>query len=240
MQIRIASWLMIDVRDEMPSRMFKFITKTWNPVIGCKFNCTYCWARKLAEEKLKPLGGKYSEGFRPKLIQKELNKRFKAGEYIFVSDMGDLFGEWVPKEWIIKVLDAIGRSPDATFLLQTKNPERYHDFLMQFPKNVILGATIESNRHYPEISKAPAPKERYWWMSSIYTFEKFLSIEPEMDFDLDILVEWIRQIKPKMVAVGYDNYSNNLVEPSKEKTLKLIEELKKFTEVQLKTIREKR
>ena len=77
-------------------------------------------------------------------------------------------------------------------------------------------------------------------MSNIYTFEKFLSIEPALNFDLEIMIEWVKQIRPKMVAVGYDNYSNNLVEPSKEKTLKLIEELEKFTEVQLKTIRERR
>ena len=224
----------------MTSRMFKFITKTWNPVIGCKHGCTYCWARKLAEEKLKPLGGKYKDGFKPTLVQKGLNKRFKAGEFVFVSDMGDLFGDWVPEAWILRVFDTIRKSPEATFLLQTKNPERYFTFIEYLPENVMLGVTIESNRYYPKISKAPSPKDRYWWINVIESFEKFISIEPIMDFDLSVFVDWIKNIKPKMVAVGYDNYNNHLPEPSLEKTLKLIEELEKFTEVQLKTIRERR
>ena len=36
--------------------------KTWNPFTGCNFNCSYCWARKLAEGKLK---NSYPNGFIP-------------------------------------------------------------------------------------------------------------------------------------------------------------------------------
>jgi GTP cyclohydrolase II len=47
------------------------------------------------------------------------------------------------------------------FLLLTKNPERYKDFLGSMPKNVVLGVTIEtdSNELYLQhkISQAPLP-----------------------------------------------------------------------------------
>lgn len=62
----------------------------------------------------------------------------------------------------------------------------------------------------------------------------FISIEPIMDFDLDILVDWIRQLNPEFVSIGADSKGHGLVEPSRDKVLKLVEELKRFTEVKMK------
>jgi protein gp37 len=127
--------------------MFDVITKTWNPVIGCLHNCTYCWARNLAETRLNHME-KYKDGFKPKLVEYELKKKFKD-KFVFAVDMGDLFGEWVPEEWIIRVIEAIRNSPRSYFLFLTKNPRRYYEFLDFYPKNLVLGATIETNREYP-------------------------------------------------------------------------------------------
>lgn len=44
---------------------------------------------------------------------------------VFVSSMGDLFGEWVPDEWINAVFEACQKAPWHTYLFLTKNPERY-------------------------------------------------------------------------------------------------------------------
>jgi len=41
------------------------------------------------------------------------------------------------------VLKVVKETPKATFLFLTKNPARYLEF--NFPNNVILGATIETN-----------------------------------------------------------------------------------------------
>jgi hypothetical protein len=46
---------------------------------------------------VKPYSGK---GFQPSLIPERLGRRFRKGEFIFVSDVGDLFGQWVLGEWI--------------------------------------------------------------------------------------------------------------------------------------------
>jgi len=61
-----------------------------------------------------------------------------------------------------------------------------------------------------------------------------VSIEPVMDFDLDIFINGLRTIKPEFVYIGYDNYNNKLTEPSKQKVNKLIKRLEKFTEVRKK------
>jgi protein gp37 len=214
--------------------MFDIITANWNPVKGCLHDCSYCWAKRYAD-RLKNTA-KYADGFKPALCKQELNKKFKY-KFVFAVDMGDLFGEWVPSEWIQKVIDATKQSPTSNFLFLTKNPERYYEFLDSLPGNVVLGATIESNRTYP-LSKAPSNRERYCLMANLPWDNKLISIEPIMDFDLEVLVPAIKAISPAVVYVGYDNYNNKLPEPSLAKTKVLIQELEKFTRVRTKTLRE--
>ncbi len=216
--------------------MFDVITKTWNPVIGCLHNCKYCWARRLAETRLTHME-KYKDGFKPNLAEYELKKKFRK-QYVFACDMGDLFGDWVPRDWILKVIDAVKNSPSSYFLFLTKNPRRYFDILDALPKNLILGVTIETNRNY-RVSNAPPQSERYRCMVELPYARKLVSVEPIMDFDMDIFVEWIRKIGPIMVHVGYTKFNEHLPEPSLVKTRKLMEELKSFTRVKELRLREK-
>ena len=161
--------------------MFNIVTETWNPVSGCLYECNYCWARELALTKLKN-SQRYSKGFKPSLNETEFKKTFGKGDLIFVSDMGDLFGAFIPKEWIQKVLEHISNFPEATFLFMTKNPKRYFDFLSEIPTNTILGATIETNideiAQTDKISKAPSQSERYKAMKTLNWEKKIVSIEP--------------------------------------------------------------
>ena len=224
----------------MRSRMFDKVSKTWNPITGCLHYCKYCWARNFAETRLK-FTEKYKKGFVPQIHEKEFKRGFNGG-FVFVSDMGDLFGDWVPREWILKVIEHIKKFPDTNFLFLTKNPKRYHEFIDYFPENTILGATIETNRddlyRKYSISKAPLPSERYKAMKALDWPKKFVSIEPILDFDLKDLYTWIREIKPILVYVGYDNYGHNLPEPDIKKTTSLITLLAKYTHVRVKTLRE--
>jgi DNA repair photolyase len=221
----------------MESIRYDVINKTWNPVIGCKHQCSYCWARRLAETKLKDTE-RYRDGFIPKLIEKELNRSL-FNKFVFVSDMGDLFGEWVPSEWITKVIDTIKKNTTSEFLFLTKNPARYFEFLKLYPENIVFGATIESNRKY-QLSDAPGPEDRYRAMVELPVPRKMVSVEPIMDFDMETMVQWMTDIDPVLVHVGYDNYNNNLVEPALAKTLQLIQKLEVFTKVKKLTLREQR
>lgn len=223
-------------------KMFTIVSETWNPVTGCLHNCVYCWARRLALTRLRH-SPRYRDGFRPRMNPEEFKKQFKGG-VVFVSDMGDLWGEWVSGEWIHRVLSHIRRFPNTWFLFLTKNPQRYHDFLDEMPSNVILGATIETNRdiYFQEnsrlrISLAPPPSHRYKAMKDLDWPLKFISIEPILDFDIDEFIKWIEEIDPFMIYIGYDNYGNKLPEPPLSKTLELIKRLENITLVLRKTIR---
>ena len=221
-------------------KMFSIVTKTWNPVSGCSHFCSYCWARRLATTKLRN-SNRYRNGFKPRINPEEFKVKFREGDFVFVSDMGDLFGDFIPQSWILRVIDHVKHFPETFFLFLTKNPSRYESFLDVMPENAILGATIETNRDslYVEkgISAAPLPTIRYEAMKNLEWDKKFISIEPILDFDLEVFSEWISEISPFMVYVGYDNYDNRLPEPPLKKTLMLLVDLSKMTFVVRKTIR---
>jgi len=214
---------------EMTRRFTGDMTGTWNPITGCFHQCKYCWARKYAV-RLAGMGVEpyRSKGFAPTFVKGRLNKAFGKDDFIFVSDMGDMWGTWVPTDWIRAVLEHVRKSRGA-FLFLTKNPRRYHEFVDEIPPNSLLGATIESNLEHG-VSKAPSVKDRYEAMKGLSYPYKSLVIEPILDFDEGFLT-WIKEIRPVTVYVGYDNYGNKLPEPARCKTQGLINSLTEFTHV---------
>ena len=148
---------------------------------------------------------------------------------IFVVGQNDLFADAVPKEYIKRIIDRCNIWDQHTYFFQTKNPDRFIPFLFDFPKGAILCTTIETNRHYPQMGLAPLTSSRAEAMYKITHFEKQVTIEPIMDFDLSEMVTLIKMCHPSKVNIGADSKGNNLPEPSKEKLLALIGELKEFT-----------
>lgn len=207
----------------MNKRMFQSVTRTWNPVVGCEHACTYCWAEDMALGRLQHTY-KYSYGFSPRFFEGELMRVFRPGEFIFVTSMGDLFGNWVPREWIDSILGVISKYPDTMFLLQTKNPARFLEF--ELPPNVYAGTTIESDVDH-QVSKAPPPFQRYQSILNLPPGAlKFLSIEPVMGFTVDGFTKWILEIAPDIIEIGADNHNKGLPEPRSDEVLELIRRLR--------------
>ncbi len=206
------------------TKMFKSVSETWNVVTGCRNACVYCYSRILADGRLKHLE-RYKDGFQEvKFRAGELQRKFNPGSLVFVVDMGDLFGSWVPGEWIDAVIQHVWQFPDTDFLFLTKNPWRYHRFT--FPPNAILGTTIETNRDY-NLTRANPPAARYRALLRHKHPRKFVSIEPIMAFDLAVLHKMLSDIAPELVEVGADNYGFNLPEPSGAMVRELIKELRR-------------
>lgn len=207
---------------------------TWNPLAGeCPHECGYCYVQNDIAPMLKRCGNDKYYG-ELCLVEKEFKVPLVVpdGFVIFVQSCGDLFANLVPDAFILKVLNRIREFPQTTFLLQTKNPERFFDF--EIPENCILGTTIESNRPY-SLTKAPDPELRWLAMKKMPTTRKVMvSIEPVMDFDLNKMLIWFGILRPSFVSIGADSGHNNLPEPSPTKLNQLLWQLELFTEVRRK------
>lgn len=135
---------------------------SWNPVTGCLRGCFYCYVRRLAD--------RFNYSMDPMFHEKRIKEHTgaKPGSRIFVCSTGDLFGEWVPDEWINRVLAEVKSRPDVIFQFLTKNPRRYNYF--QFPDNCWLGMTVTADIPWSDMRKITG--------FFMHTGVKFISYEP--------------------------------------------------------------
>lgn len=196
--------------------MYPWITHTHTHLGGeCPHKCSYCYVDHPAWGR----PGKYTGPLR--LIEKEFSVDYGTGKAIFVENCNDLFAKDVPEEFIDRVLKHCLEFPENCYIFQTKNPARYLTTTTLFPENSLFGVTIESNRHYPEISRAPHPQERYEAMVELKG-RKFVTIEPILDFDPIVLARRIKNIEPEFVNIGADSKRHRLPEPDSWKIRMLI------------------
>ena len=91
----------------------------------------------------------YPWGFQPTLRRDKLSEpsNWKKPRTIFVCSMADLFGEWVPDEWIREVFEACEAASQHRFLFLTKNTGRYCHLeragIMPKGDNFWFGATFD-------------------------------------------------------------------------------------------------
>ena len=191
---------------------------TWNPVTGCLHDCEYCYAKRIAERfgsNLMPIFTKYPVLDKPvRNLGIDAGKiqpypfdftptfhRYRLGEparwtrprNIFVCSMADLFGDWVPDEWIEAVINACIAAPQHRYLFLTKNPARYmyliaNGIIPENQPNFWLGSTVT------------IPEMEFFWCDEANTF---VSIEPILAPFEDLTDEGIDPVsKVKWIIVG--------------------------------------
>lgn len=142
-------------------------------------SATYEYLRELGinEGKIQP----YPFGFAPTFHRYRLDEpqHWKKPKTIFVCSMADLFGAWVPEEWIMEVFAACKKAMRHKYLFLTKNPARYlelgkRDMLPDYD-NFWFGTTVEK------------PTQEFFYETPFFTNKRrshsygiFLSIEPVM------------------------------------------------------------
>lgn len=243
------------------NRMYSQRTKNIPVFRGCDFGCVYCSFKRLIQMNRKCTD---CAEFKPHSHMEVLQRnppRTKEGEFLTIGLSGDISFMLLCDFW--QVIEYCHKWKDRTFLIQSKNPAyflRFNAFKIPVPDNVILGTTIETNRYWPmtsfqtgepiynkgiaysEISKAPRPFLRYEAMLKL-NCRKAVTIEPILDFDLDVLAKWIQDISPEFVYIGYanDRYEGKklkLPEPPLAKTQELIARLRESgIEVRCKSLR---
>jgi Bacteriophage protein gp37 len=91
----------------------------------------------------------------------------RSGRNIFVCSMADMFGEWVPDEWIQAVFDACEVAPQHKYLFLTKNPKRYI--------SLVEKGILRERENFWCGSSVPTPETEFFWHDQVKTF---ISIEP--------------------------------------------------------------
>lgn len=178
---------------------------TWNPTTGCDRTspgCDNCYALILAG-RLKAMGQpKYQAdgdtrtsgpGFALTCHEAELETpmRWRKPRLVFVNSMSDIFHPLVPEEFIRRVWDVMAATPQHTYQILTKRPQRMREVLLRWSKeghpvlsNVWLGTSIESN---PYVFRADHLRDTP-------AAVRFLSLEPLLESlpSLDISgIQWV-------------------------------------------------
>lgn len=216
--------------------VYEFVTHTSNPIKGlCPHNCSYCY--------MKAIFRRYHSDETLRLDEHELNTSYGKNKYIFLGTSTDMFANEVQTEWILRVFDKCLQYPENRYLFLSKNPGRFLEPqliahpLMQLKDRICFATTIESNIDYP-ISKAQSMTERAEAMAQLQAinFPVMVTIEPIMEFERNALVEMLKKIQPFQVNIGCNTSKDiQLPEPSRDQIIALIQELRTFTNVDLKS-----
>lgn len=127
---------------------------TWNPVRGCSrvsAGCTRCYAERMAARFSGP--GGWAEGLaentpagprwtgRVELVPEKLDQplRWKRPRRVFVNSMSDLFHEGLSNADIAAVFGVMAASPQHTFQVLTKRPERMREWFRWAERMAIPG-----------------------------------------------------------------------------------------------------
>ncbi len=123
----------------------------------------------------KTVNSPFPFGFEPTLLHYRLEEpqHKKKPQTIFVCSMADLFGDWVPDEWIENVFYACQQAPQHTYLFLTKNPSRYGALAgagrLPDGKNFWYGATATDHQ-------TAEASMRY--LPPVWRYNLFISVEP--------------------------------------------------------------
>ena len=210
----------------MKSRMYAEV-KTWNPFKGCSFDCVYCKPSFQTQAKRQKQNCMECYHYVPHTHFERLDS-IPSAQTVFVCGNGDI--SFCSGEYTESIIERVSRYPNRTFYFQSKRPGYFMPFVTQFPSNVILVTTLETNRDegYKAISKAPVPSKRCEQFRKLDYPRKVVTIEPVMDFDTEIFFSWILDIKPEYVWLGFNSHPKqvHLPEPSKEKVVEFMGRLR--------------
>lgn len=234
------------------SSSIEWTDTTWNPTTGCSRvspGCENCYAERLSlrlGRSAKPwTAPNASENVQLHPDRLAHPYKWRAPVRVFVNSMSDLFHELVPAEFITMVFSVMEETPQHTYQILTKRPDRMRAFISSWLDergdrargplpNVWLGTSIEDQRRARE--RVPA-------LLLTPAAVRFVSCEPllgpldvtsylsELDWVIDggesgpgrrpADPDWFRSLREQCVSAGtaYFHKQGNSFRPGQDRLL---------------------
>lgn len=159
----------------MAQSSIEWTEMTWNPTTGCtkvSAGCKYCYAEVMAR-RLQAMGvEKYKDGFDLRLheVSLDIPYSWNRPKIVFVNSMSDLFHKDVPLSFIQRVFEVMNNTPQHTYQVLTKRPERLYELhgYLNWTNNIWMGVSVENEK----------VKDRIDFLRETNAKVKFLSCEP--------------------------------------------------------------
>jgi len=156
---------------------------TFNPAIGCKRNCEYCYGREMNRRF-----GFIKDWTNPEWKESNFNKKFpNKSQNIFIGSMSEI--RFWKKDWIFRTFKRVKKYPQHNFQFLTKYPFIYNR--LEFPAKSWLGFTVTENKDLAD-GILHIKKLKDFSLNGKYIY--FTSIEPILEkidpLDL-IFLDWV-------------------------------------------------
>lgn len=193
---------------------------TSNPFTGCLgpkgdgINCPYCYAKQLANGRLKPLYlanrnfppsayfstdsycAAKADPFYPRYWPERLKDFYvKSPKGIFVCDMSDWAAPWIPMQWKEQLMAAISNNPQHRFYLLTHQPQELQKW-SPYPENCWVGVTVTNYQEYLRATGV------FCRVPLIKAEVKFLSIEPLLTWRIPTDHLWLMHAGIGWLIIG--------------------------------------
>ena len=170
----------------------------------------------------------YPFNFNPTFHHYRLNEPAKKTkeQNIFVCSMADLFGDWIPAEWIRLVWEACTKADWHNYLFLTKNPKRYREIYrseLDYRCYMWFGATVTDNNSFLSLGD-----ELYQvtGRNNKYHAKRFLSIEPlHGEIDIANLMLCVQNFDWIIIGAETGNRKGKII-PQKKWIDSIVEECK--------------
>lgn len=179
----------------MSRSSIEWTDETWNPVTGCEKispGCKHCYAERFAERFRGVPGHPYKDGFDPTLRPDRVEQPFswKTPRMVFVNSMSDLFGDFVPDDYLARVFATMRATPQHTYQVLTKRADRLRAWTtgqkwLASAKHIWLGVSVEDHKY-----GVPRIDELRRGVAGV----RFLSVEPLLEDvgKLDLrTIDWV-------------------------------------------------
>jgi protein gp37 len=125
---------------------------SWGIITGCMHGCRYCYARAIVSR----FTNAHPAGFTPLYHRERLDapantkiparcEHDPAYRRVFVGPLADMFGRWVPLEWIEEILAVEHVNPQWEYLHLTKFPDRYPEIQI-LPSTAWIGTSVDEQK----------------------------------------------------------------------------------------------